>query len=145
MKISLVTTSAVLALLAGPAFADCAGELQSLDQTLVSAETGASTDPTGMPATQHQAEVLGGKQASDTGTAEASTDAGGASPAGAATEHQKETTSNQPSVATGERGESASSPSLSQLSSEAKKSAAAGDEAGCMAKLAEIRTQLGMK
>ena len=60
----IATTTALALMLAGPAFADCAKELKALEQNVVSAETGASTNKSGMPVTKHQEGVLRGKQGS---------------------------------------------------------------------------------
>ena len=65
MAIRFLTTSAAILLLAGPAFADCSQELDSLKQAVTEAETGASTAESGMPATKHQEQVLKGDQQGD--------------------------------------------------------------------------------
>jgi hypothetical protein len=49
-------------LIAGPAFADCDQEVQRLKEAMTQAETGASTAAAGLPATQHQEQVLEGDQ-----------------------------------------------------------------------------------
>ena len=71
----LLITSAIMLAIAGPAFADCNQEIQSLNEAVTQAETGASTDAA-LPATPHQEEVIAGGQqgdeaAGDTGQAEA--------------------------------------------------------------------------
>ena len=65
MAIRFLTTSAVILLIAGPAFADCSQEIESLKEAVTEAETGASTTETGMPATKHQEQVLAGDQQGD--------------------------------------------------------------------------------
>ena len=65
MAIRFLTTSAAILLLAGPAFADCSQEIESLKQAVTEAETGASTAESGMPATKHQEQVLKGDQQGD--------------------------------------------------------------------------------
>ena len=65
MAIRFLTTSAVILLIAGPAFADCSQEIESLKQAVTEAETGASTAESGMPATKHQEQVLAGDQQGD--------------------------------------------------------------------------------
>jgi hypothetical protein len=65
MSIRFLTTSAIIVLISGPAFADCSQELDSLKETVTQAETGASSAETGLPATQHQEEVLAGDQQGD--------------------------------------------------------------------------------
>ncbi|MCC2662814.1 MAG: hypothetical protein K0S96_925, partial [Geminicoccaceae bacterium] len=62
----LLITSALMLVFTGPAFADCAEELQGLDEAVVQAETGASPDAA-LPATPHQEEVLEGDQQGETG------------------------------------------------------------------------------
>lgn len=63
MLIRFFTIAAAGTLLfAAPAVAHCQQELSDLEQPAVSAETGAATDNSGMPATKHQEEVLSGKQ-----------------------------------------------------------------------------------
>ena len=72
----LLITSAIMLAIAGPAFADCNQEIQSLNEAVTQAETGASADAA-LPATPHQEEVIAGGQqggeaagSSDTGQAE---------------------------------------------------------------------------
>ena len=75
MTVRLLITSAVALVFAGPAFADCMQEIESLSEAVTQAETGASSADTGLPATQHQEEVLAGSQQGNTAQAGAS-DAG---------------------------------------------------------------------
>ncbi|PSH59052.1 hypothetical protein CU102_27775 [Phyllobacterium brassicacearum] len=132
MFIRLFTIAAATLCFAAPAVADCQEELNNLKQATVSAETGAATDNSGMPATKHQEEVLSGKQqgsgtevtGSTTGTVEA------ISP------HQKQVT-DQPSGSQTEK--------IGQLMAEAGKMANAGDEQGCMNKVSELKNLMGIK
>ena len=131
MSIRFLTATAVAVLLAAPAFADCEAEIASLDEAVIAAETGAVSGDTGMPATQHQEEVLGlDEQAEE---ADVATIVGGA--AEPVSPHQQKVLADLPDA---ERAQ------LSDLLSEAREMAAAGDEAGCMASVAEARTQLGL-
>jgi hypothetical protein len=119
----MITTFSLL--LVPSAFADCRQELTKLDQAAVSAQTGAATDPSGMPATKHQKEVLSGNQQ---GTSEETT----GSTSGkveAISPHQQEVTGG----ATGHNADQ-----ISQTMAEARKLADAGDEAGCMQKVTEL-------
>src|SRR5687767_8381678 len=75
MTVRLLLTSAVALGFAGPAFADCMQEIQSLSETVTQAETGASSAATRLPATQHQESLLAGDQQGETEAAGAS-DAG---------------------------------------------------------------------
>ena len=62
MAMRFLTTGAAILLIAGPAFADCTQELESLKGAVTEVETGASTAATGLPATKHQEQVLAGDQ-----------------------------------------------------------------------------------
>jgi hypothetical protein len=127
MSIRLIAATAVPLLLAAPAFADCSQELQKLEPAIVAAETGAS----GAPVTEHQEEVMPGEQKKGVGT-----DITGS------TGTQTEAISPHQEQVTGTRtDESADKPS--QLLAEARKMAEAGDEQGCMTKLAEIKGLIG--
>jgi hypothetical protein len=127
----LLITSALMLAIAGPAFADCNQEIQSLDQAVTRAETGASTDAA-LPATPHQEQVLAGSQegggaagASDTGQTDVP-----ASP------HQ------QHALAGAQTGERRGQPA--DLIAEARDMANAGDEAGCMQKVTQAKELLGI-
>jgi hypothetical protein len=130
MHIRLFTIAAATLWFASPAAADCQGELNNLKQLAVTAETGAVTDNSGMPATKHQEEVLPGKQqgsetsGSTTGAVEA------ISP------HQEQVT-----------GQPAGKPAdkIDQLMAEASKMVDAGDEQGCMKKVSELKNLMGKK
>lgn len=133
MLIRLTVATALPILLAAPALADCRQELEKLEPAIVSAETGAAGSGSGAPVTEHQEEVMPGKQKKGVGTE--ITGSTGA---------QTEATSPHQEQVTGERtGESADKPS--QLLAEARKMAEAGDEQGCMKKLAEIKDLVGEK
>ena len=127
----LLITSAIMLAIAGPAFADCNQEIQSLNEAVTQAETGASADAA-LPATPHQEEVIAGGQqggeaagSSDTGQAEA-----------AASPHQQQV------IAGTQTGEGEQEPA--DLLAEAREMAKAGDEAGCMEKIAQAKELLGI-
>jgi hypothetical protein len=132
----LLITSALMLVLAGPAFADCAEELEDLHEAVVQAETGASPDAA-FPATPHQEEVLEGNQQGETGEG-----SGGPSSAGSAdlpaSPHQQQVLEEAP---TGEGG----GQHPAELVAEAREMAAAGDEEGCMQRVAEAKSLLGME
>ncbi|THK37803.1 hypothetical protein EHS39_12165 [Ensifer sp. MPMI2T] len=133
MLIRLMAATALPILLAAPAVADCRQELEKLGPAIVSAETGASGSKSGAPVTEHQEEVMPGKQKKAIGT-----DITGSTGA------QTEAISPHQEQVTGRRtGESADKPN--QLAAEARKMAEAGDEQGCMKKLAEIKGLIGEK
>ncbi|MBB4184638.1 hypothetical protein GGE07_001264 [Sinorhizobium terangae] len=133
MLIRLMAATALPILLAVPAFADCRQELEKLGPAIVSAETGAAGSGSGAPVTEHQEEVMPGKQKKAVGT-EITGSTGG----------QTKATSPHQEQVTGKRtGESGDKPS--QLEAEAKKMAEAGDEQGCMKKLGEIKDLIGAK
>jgi hypothetical protein len=132
MAIRFLTTSAVILLVAGPAFADCSQEIESLKQAVTEAETGASTAESGMPATKHQEQVLKGDQQGDKA---ASGDAVAGQAGVPASPHQEQVLAEP---AAGGNAQAA------DLVSQASDMAAAGDEAGCMQKVAEAKDLLGM-
>jgi hypothetical protein len=123
-----LATAAFGLLLATPAFADCKQDIESLDQAVIAAETGASTGETGMPATKHQEQVLQGQQQQDSQTTGAI--AGGGE---TTTPHQEQVTKEQPSDKT----------RISDLLGQARKLADAGNEAGCREKVTELKALLG--
>lgn len=130
MYMRIAMTTALVFSLASPALADCREELSKLEQPAVAAETGASGDKSGMPATQHQEEVLPDKQQGEgsgaTGTAAGKVEA--VSP------HQKQVTGQ----ASDESGD------ISQMMTDARKLAESGDEEGCMRKVGELKDAMGM-
>ena len=67
MKTQLLLSAAIIGLISGPTWAGCAEELAKLESAVVTAETGASTDPSGMEPTKHQQQVLSGDK-TETGT-----------------------------------------------------------------------------
>ncbi|WFP78314.1 hypothetical protein [Mesorhizobium sp. WSM4906] len=132
MSIRMAIASASILAFASPAFADCGQELKALEPNVTTAETGAVSNKSGIPATKHQAEVLGGKQQGGNTEVTGST-AGAVKPA---TPHQEQVTGAR-------SGQSAEHPS--QLMAEARKMSQAGDEQGCIKKLAELKNALGVK
>ena len=131
MHIRILTVSALAMFLTSPAFADCQQEVTELDKTVIAAETGAETGDGGMPATVHQEQVLGENQTEG--------EAAGASADTASVEavspHQREVLRNVPDD---DRTQATT------LLREARDMAAAGNEQGCMDKLAEVKTLLGV-
>ena len=132
MFIRLFAIAAATLWFAAPAVADCQEELNNLKQATVSAETGAATDNSGMPATKHQEEVLSGKQ-QGSGTEVTGSTTGAVE---AISPHQKQVT-DQPSGTQTEK--------IGQLMAEAGKMANAGDEQGCMNKVSELKNLMGIK
>lgn len=129
----VTTTAAFLALLAGPALADCEGEIAMLEDAVIQAETGAAASSSGMPATEHQQEVLEeGEQPEQ--AAAAGTSAEGSPADVPATEHQRQALQEAP----------ANRDQAVRLIDEAKQMAGGGEEQGCMAKVEEARAMLGI-
>lgn len=126
MSARFLTTSAIMLLTTGPAFADCTQEVQRLEQAAIQAETGASSAGTGVPATKHQEEVLAGNQQ----TEESGGVAGGAgqSDVPASPHQQQAVEENQ-----GGAGKMAAEQQTAELIAQARDMAEAGDEQGCMA------------
>jgi hypothetical protein len=126
----LLITSAFALLFTGPAFADCNQAVQDLKEMVTQAETGAGNAGSAPPTSPHQEQVLAGKQQGETGPAgESAADQSGM----AASPHQQQV------LAGGEAGEQ-----LSDLVAEASEMAEAGDEQGCMQKIAEAKSLLGV-
>jgi hypothetical protein len=132
MTVRLLITSAVALVFAGPAFADCMQEIESLSEAVTQAETGASSADTGLPATQHQEEVLAGNQQGETGQAGASDAGQGEMPA---SPHQQ-----QALTQTDQGGEL----QPAALLAEARDMAETGDEEGCMQKITQAKSLLGI-
>jgi hypothetical protein len=132
MSVRFLITSAALLSIAGPAFADCNQEIERLNAAVTQAETGASSATTGLPATPHQEEVLAGDQQSE------SEEAGGATNAGQgnvpSSPHQQE------ALAKAEGADQ----QPADILAEAGDMAAAGDEAGCMEKVTQVKSLLGV-
>jgi hypothetical protein len=132
MSIRLATFTALSVMLAAPAFADCREELTKLEQPAVTAETGAATGESGMPATKHQEQVLQGTQGTSTETTGST---------GAASDQVEAISPHQEEVTRGATGDDADQ--VAMLMSEARKMADAGDEAGCMQKVTELKDMMG--
>ena len=130
MSVRLLITSAALLAIAGPAFADCNQEIERLSEAVTQAETGASTDAA-MPATPHQEEVLAGDQQSE------SEEAGGATSAGQA---DVPASPHQQQALTETQG---ADEQPADILAEARDMAEAGDEAGCMEKVTQVKDLLG--
>ena len=126
----LLITSAFMLLFTVPAFADCNQEIQGLNEMVTQAETGASSAGSELPATPHQEQVLAGKQQGETGAA-------GQSAAGQAdvpaSPHQEQV------LAGGQTGQQAA-----DLIAEAREMAEGGNEEGCMQKVTEAKSLLGI-
>jgi hypothetical protein len=125
----LLITSAIMLAIAGPAFADCNQEIQSLDEAITQAETGASADAA-LPATPHQEEVIAGSQQG--GEATGATASGQADVP--ASPHQQQALA----------GTEGGGQQPAELIAEARDMAKAGDEAGCMEKVAQTKELLGI-
>ena len=136
MAMRFLTTSAAILLIAGPAFADCSKEIDSLKQAVTEAETGASAADSGMPATKHQEQVLAGDQQGDKA---ASGDATAGQAGVPASPHQEQV------LAEPAAGGDASGQQAADLVAQASDMAAAGNEAGCMQKVAEAKDLLGLE
>jgi hypothetical protein len=135
MSIRFLTTSAVILLIAGPAFADCSQKIESLKAAVTEAETGASSSETGLPATKHQEQVLAGDQQGDKGAAGA-----GAGQADVpASSHQQQVLAEPAAGAAGGGVQQAA-----DLVAEAGDMAQAGNEEGCMQKVAQAKELLGI-
>jgi hypothetical protein len=140
MSIRFLTTSAVMLLIAGPAFADCSQEIQGLKEAVTQAETGASSAETGVPATQHQEQVLAGDQQGNKGAA----GAGGAGQADVpASPHQQQVLA-EPAAGPSGGGNAASRQQAADLVAQAGEMAEAGNEEGCMQKVTQAKDLLGI-
>jgi hypothetical protein len=132
----MLITSALMVVLAGPAFADCAQELEGLDEAVVQAETGANPDAA-IPATQHQEQVLEGNQQGESSQAPSGPSSAGQADV-PASPHQQQRVAEA-------SGAEAGGPQPAELVAEAREMAAAGDEEGCMQKVAEAKGLLGIE
>ena len=133
MSLRFLTTSAICLLIAGPAFADCSQEIESLKGAVTEAETGASSTESGLPATKHQEQVLTGNQQGDkTAPAPVSGRCPGVAPPGAGPRRK----------AAG--GDAAAGQQAADLVAQASDMAEAGNEEGCMQKVAEAKDLLGL-
>jgi len=140
MVMRLLTTSALMLLIAGPAFADCNQEIQSLKEAVTQAETGASSAETGLPATQHQEEVLAGDQQGGKSAAGAG-DAG--QPDVPPSPHQQQVLA-EPAAGPAGSGGAASGHQAADLIAQAGDMAEAGNEEGCMQKVTQAKDLLGI-
>ena len=121
MKIKLLLSVAIIGLMSGPTWAGCADELAKLEQAVVTAETGASTDASGMEPTKHEQQVMSGDESDKAGAETAVTDETTASTSGqvkAEPPHQKEVTGQSDAKAP------------DQMMKEANEMAKSGDKAG---------------
>ena len=137
MSMRLLTTSAAMLLIAGPALADCGQELKGLKEAVTQAETGASSAGTGLPATEHQGQVLAGDQQGD-GAA-----AGGGAVGQAdvpASPHQKRVLAERPAGG----GNADPGQQATELVAQASDMMKAGNEEGCMQKVAQAKDLLGI-
>jgi hypothetical protein len=132
MSVRFLITSAALLSIAGPAFADCNQEIERLNEAVTQAETGASPDAA-LPATPHQEEVLAGDQQSE------GEEAGGATSAGQA---DVPASPHQQQALTETQG---ADEQPADILAEARDMAEAGDEAGCMEKVTQVKDLLGTK
>jgi hypothetical protein len=126
----LLIAGAFTLLVTGPAFADCNQAIEDVKGMVTTAETGAGSAGSALPATPHQEQVLAGKQQGETGAA-------GQGAAGSAdmpvSPHQQQV------LAKGQTGQQ-----LSDLVAEASEMAEAGDEEGCMQKVSQAKSLLGI-
>jgi hypothetical protein len=140
MSLPFLTTSAVVLLIAGPAWADCGQELEGLKQAVTQAETGASSTESGLPATQHQEEVLAGDQQGEEATAGAGAAGQGDVPA---SPHQEQAVA-EPAAGPPGGGDADAGQQAAELVAQADEMAKAGNEEGCMQKVAEAKDLLGI-
>ena len=68
MKTRLLLGAAIIGLMSGPTWAGCADELAKMEQAVVTAQTGASTDQSGMEPTKHQKQVMSGDKSDKAGS-----------------------------------------------------------------------------
>jgi hypothetical protein len=132
MSVLLLIATTTLLVLAGPAFADCNQEIESLGEVVTQAETGASSSSTGLPATEHQKQGLGrqeGKQGETTGANGPEQAVAPISP------HQQQVF----------KGGQANKEQLGQLLAEAGEMVTAGDEQGCMQNVTRVKSLLDIK
>jgi hypothetical protein len=140
MSMRLLTISAAMLLIAGPALADCGQELEGLKEAVTQAETGASSAGTGLPATEHQGQVLAGDQQGD----EAAAGGGAAGEADVpASPHQKQVLA-EPAAGPAGGGDADPGQQAAELVAQASDMVKAGNEEGCMQKVAEAKDLLGI-
>ena len=158
MTLRVLAAGAAVALLAGPAWADCEQDIQALEEQMAAAETGAPSGESEMPATKHQSEVLSGDAQTEASGAVGESDM-------PATQHQQQVLSGgEPPLETGagstgdveaasphqrqvvrEVEDSDNETQASARLEEARQLAAAGDEAGCQAKVDEAEALLASR
>ena len=126
----LLIISAFMLLSTVPAFADCNQEIERLNEAVTQAETGASSAGSGLPATQHQEQVLAGQQQGEAGAAGQSTAGQADVPA---SPHQQQV------LAGAQTRQQAA-----DLIAEGREMAEAGNEEGCMQKGTEAKSLLGI-
>jgi hypothetical protein len=139
MAMRFLTASAVMLLIAGPALADCSQEIESLKEAVTRAETGASSAGTGLPATQHQEQVLAGDQG---GQGAAGTGVAGQADI-PASPHQEQVLAD-PAAGPAGGGDAASAQQATELVAQAGDMAEAGNEEGCLQKVTEAKDLLGI-
>jgi hypothetical protein len=126
----LLITSAFMILVAVPAFADCNQEIESLDKAVTQLETDVSGAGSGLPATEHQKQVLAGQQQGESGAA-------GQSAAGQA---DVPASPHQQQVLAGDQA----GQQVTDLIAEAREMAEAGNEQGCVQKVSQAKDLLGI-
>jgi hypothetical protein len=131
------TMSAVVVLVAGPAFADCSREIQSLKEALTEAETGASSTATGLPATRHQEQVLAGNQGGDK--------AGVPGPADMPASPHQQKVLGEPAAGPAGASDLTAGQQAADLVAQAGDMGEAGDEEGCMQKVSQAKGLLGIE
>ena len=134
MSMHVLMTTAAMLLIAGPAFADCSQEIESLKEAVTQTETGASSAQSGIPATEHQEEVLAGDQQSE----ESEAGAGAAGQADVPASPHQEQTLAEP-AAGADSGQQAA-----ELVAQAGEMSEVGDEEGCMEKVTQAKDLLGI-
>ena len=126
----LLIASAFTLLFTGPAFADCNQAIEDVKEMVTEAETGAGSGGSALPATPHQEQVLTGKQQGEPGVADQTASGQADMPA---SPHQQQV------LAGGQTGQQ-----LSDLVAEASEMAEAGNEEGCMQKVTQAKSLLGI-
>jgi hypothetical protein len=141
MSIRFLTTSAIIVLISGPAFADCSQEIASVKEAMTQAETGASSAEAGLPATPHQEEVLAGDQQGDKSAAGPG-DAGQADVP--ASPHQQQVLA-EPAAGPAGSGDATAGEQAADLIAAASDMAEARNEESCMEKVTQAKDLLGME
>jgi hypothetical protein len=100
---------------------------------VIRAETGASADAT-LPATPHQEQVLTGSQ-----------QGGGAAGPGSAGQGDVPSSPHQQQVLAGAQGSEGGAQEPADLIADARDMASAGNEDGCMQKVAQLKSALGIE